>query len=337
MRGTNATSGLDRRLFLGLSMPLAAAAIAAPAVANAATAATTIDIEAELAAFRALADDTACLVEVGAPGPSFRAGHREDEPMFVGSAIKVFILTEYLRRMEKGELDESAQLTVDDAVRSLSSPVLLHMSGTMPARSILEAMITHSDNTATDIAMATVGVERVRALIAEAKLSSVAIPASTRRMFSYIAGAPEGVDEGWAGMQKMDAGELFGPARSAVGGAETMMASASDFVSFYRRALEGDFFETDAALTEFRRITGMADALARALPPGIAGYAKGGSIDWLDFHALALPGQMVVCGVPVTFSFSVNWTGPQEDVPKMMGATGGAIAALLGKIATALA
>ena len=68
-------------------------------------------------------------------------------------------------------------------------------------------MITHSDNTATDAAMAAVGAPRVRALIGEAGLAATQIPDSTRRLFSYIAGAPEGVDLGWEGIQRMSAGE----------------------------------------------------------------------------------------------------------------------------------
>ena len=58
-------------------------------------------------------------------------------------------------------------------------------------------MIAHSDNTATDIALAKVGPAKVRALIAEAGLTATQIPDSTRRLFSYIAGAPEG--RTWAG------------------------------------------------------------------------------------------------------------------------------------------
>lgn len=44
-------------------------------------------------------------------------------------------------------------------------------------------------------------------------------------------------------------------------------------------------------------------------------YAKDGSIDWEGFHCLGLPSQMVVGSVPVTFCFTVNWTGPNDGTP----------------------
>ena len=103
-------------------------------------------------------------------------------------------------RGRAGRLTEDQQVKVDDAVRSLSSSVFLNLTGTTQARSALEAMIAHSDNTATDITLAAAGPAQVRALIAEAGLKQTQIPELTRRLFSYIAGAPEGVDLGWDGV-----------------------------------------------------------------------------------------------------------------------------------------
>ena len=76
------------------------------------------------------------------------------------------------------------------------SPVFLNLSGTTQARSVLEAMVAHSDNTATDVALGKVGVGNVRALILNAGLNQTSIPESTRRLFSYIAGAAPGSDLG---------------------------------------------------------------------------------------------------------------------------------------------
>ncbi|MEJ1975188.1 MAG: hypothetical protein WDN49_03125 [Acetobacteraceae bacterium] len=53
----------------------------------------------------------------------------------------------------------------------------------------------------------------------------------------------------------------------------------------------------------------MADAIARVVPPGVAAYAKGGSIDWQDSHALCFAGQMMLGRDPVTICATVNWTG----------------------------
>ena len=48
-----------------------------------------------------------------------------------------------------------------------------HLSGTASACTVLEAMIAHSDNTATDAAMRRVGVDNVRAFLLKAKLTTL--------------------------------------------------------------------------------------------------------------------------------------------------------------------
>ena len=109
-----------------------------------------------------------------------------DQTMFVGSAVKTFILAEYLR----SDLSETAVMNIDDSVRSISSPVFgdqtyggaprpdQELDGDTLARSALEAMITHSDNTATDAVLAAVGADNVRELISDLGLTSVKIPES---------------------------------------------------------------------------------------------------------------------------------------------------------------
>ncbi len=230
---------------------------------------------------------------------------------FVASAIKTFILAQYLRDVESGLLSEDAQLPVNDTVRASGSPVFEHLTGTTPARSILEAMITHSDNTATDIALLHVGPDRVRSFIAAQDLRATLIPDSTRRFFSYNAGAPLGVDIGWAGVKAvLDAGRSPWTPRPALNGQVTLAGSADDFVSYYKRALAGRLFAKPATLAEFKRIN-LANAF---FPDDTVGYGKGGSGDWFnnfpdigDFHALSYAGQMVVNATPVTFCFVVNW------------------------------
>jgi beta-lactamase class A len=106
--------------------------------------------------------------------------HDPGARLFIGSAFKTFVLAQFLREMEAGRLSEDTQSTIDGAVRSPVSPVFQNLSGTTTACSVLEAMITHSDNIATDIALAAVGPAQVRALIAEAALGNTQIPESTR-------------------------------------------------------------------------------------------------------------------------------------------------------------
>ena len=266
----------------------------------------------------ALLPAASCLVVADHPGKPWQASHQPATRLFIGSAVKTFILAQYLRDVEAGRLAEDTQVTIDDQVRSLSSPVFLKLTGTTPAVSVLEAMIAHSDNTATDVAMAAVGADRVRGLIAQAGLKQTQIPDSTRRLFSYLAGAPEGTDVGWPGVQRLaeaSPGSVApGAARPALNDRATMASTAEDMVNWYRQALTGTFFQKPGTLVEFKRIQAMADALVHVVPPDTVAYGKGGSIDWQGFHCFCLPGQMIVGKVPVTFCFTINWTGPADGV-----------------------
>ncbi|MEM5273647.1 serine hydrolase [Cupriavidus taiwanensis] len=302
------------------TLKLAATSLALPAIAacgGSAEAAAPPQVEAAIARFAALAPATSsCLVraEPGADGAgAWSAGYQPDRQLFVGSAIKTFILAQFLRDAEagRGGLSESLSCEVSDAFRSPGSPVFLGLTGKTPYRSALEAMITHSDNTATDIALAAVGPARVRALIAEAGLAQTRIPDSTRKLFSYLAGAEAGVDLGWDGMARMNNGEDLGltSRTDVINDKQAMLSTATEMVSWYRQALAGRFFTQPATLTEFRRIQAMADAIWMAVPAGAQGFGKGGSIDWESFHCLCFAGQMLAGPVPVTFCLTLNWNG----------------------------
>lgn len=321
---------IDRRGFaaLGVSM-LAAPAIAAPASRPAA-------IREAMAAYARLPATASGLV-VAQSGPSlWEVGHRPEAPLFVGSATKTFMLAETLRQVEAGTLSEDRQQPIDDSVRSLISPVFAHLSGTTPLRSVLEAMIAHSDNTATDAVLAVCGAAKVRALIAKAGLRHTQIPDSTRQFFSYLAGAPRGTDRGWAGMKELMAGKSFGPPRAPLNQADTMASSARDLVTWYRHALAGAYFTRAETLTEYKRILSMGDAIPQVVPPGLAAYAKGGSINWNDFHCFAVAGQMVVGAATASFCFTINWTGKDDGVAPMFAAYRRAVADVLAAARSAL-
>lgn len=314
---------MDRRHFLGMAGASVAAGVAA-SQARARSGGGNVDvsrIEAALAGFRDLPGRTSYQFKVPQPGRPWIAGHRPQAALFVGSAVKSFINVKFLQDVEAGRLSEQTSYAIDNDIRSLSSPLFLDLTGTTPARFVLEAMISCSDNTATDVALKAVGVHRVRAFLSNAGLGSARIPGSTRLLFSYLAGAPFGVDKGWAGMEEIMAGKLFGKARSPMNNRETMKCSAADFVTFFERALERRYFRKSETLTEFKRIQSMADAISRLVPPDIAAYAKGGSIEWEGFNALCVPGQMIVGGtLPVTFCFTVNWDGPPQTIPVVQAA-----------------
>ncbi len=303
---------IRRRQFLVLAGAAASAAALAPTRADAAPA-DSGGIPGLLDDFLALPGNKSAQLDVDAVTDPWRVTHDPDAPLFCGSAFKTFVLATYLKEVEAGRLSETEQLTVDDNIRSVGGGVFEHLTGTTAARNILEAMIAHSDNTATDVALARVGPDKVRAFITEAGLHQARIPDSTRRFFSYIAGYPVGVDMGWKGLQEMQAEKSTGTPRAPVNGEETMVCPASEFVSYYKRALAGDFFAKKDTLAEFKRIQAMADAIALVVPQDTVGYGKGGSIDWNGFHCLAVAGQMIVAATPVTFGLTLNWTDSDGD------------------------
>lgn len=281
-----------------------------PTCANAADADPPEALQQAVRQFGMLSAQASCLLRRDGDGATWQAGLAPEMPLFVGSAVKTFILAQCLRDVEAGSLSEDAYWKVDDTVRSPSSPVLLDLTGSTPARHVLEAMISHSDNTATDIVLSHVGPAAVRALIASAGLRQTRIPDSTRRMISYFAGAPPGEDLGWAGMQRLDSGWTPGPMRLAINDEQAMISTAAELVDWYRRALRGAFFTKAATLVEFKRIQAMSSAISQAFPQDLQGYAKGGNIDWGDFHCLCFAGQMITGRAQISFCFTVNWTAP---------------------------
>ena len=310
---------VDRRAFLSWT-GAAGAALAAPTVVTSGeqAASNTSAIERALRGFDKLPGDVSYMLRVGSPGTPWETSRNPATPLFVGSAIKTFILARFLKDVEIGRLDETAQFAVNNAIRSVSSPVFLNLTGKTAGKSVLEAMITHSDNTATDIALKATGADRVRSLVANAGLTSVKIPTSTRMLFSYLAGAAYGVDVGWRGALQIVDGHFFGKPRSPMNDRETMKCSAADFVTYYEKILAGELIHAPQMLTEFRRISSMADALWSVVPENTPAYGKGGSIEWENFNCFSLPGQMRLGGsVPVTFSFCVNWMGKPNTIPRV--------------------
>lgn len=271
------------------------------------------------------------------------AGVQPDQTMFVGSAVKTFMLAEYLR----SDLSEMAVMNIDDSIRSISSTVFgdqtlggqpqpdLKLDGETLARSVLEAMISHSDNTATDAVLAAVGADNVRDLIDDVGLSSVSIPDSTRRLFTYLASGQD-VDVSWETLKQY----VNNPPDSqhAINDVQSMLASASDMVRWYETALLDPSFFSAADLAKFKRISSMADALHVVVPENLASYGKGGSITWNDFSCISVSGQMLMPTVdpgrpwvPLTFSFNLNWG---SDDPAMFSEVAGIFAPAIKSILT---
>ena len=214
----------------------------------------------------------------------------------------------------------AAQLRLDDTVWSVDSQTFNppKLAGVVSERTTLEAMIMHSDNTATDMTLKHVGPDHVRSFIASAGLHSTAIPDSTRSFFGYLLGASDYKTFTWAALQKAGPDPIINPPLNDV---ETLASSADDLVGYYARALQGAFFKNPETLVEFRRILSLGDAIfLLPFPLGTQTFCKGGSIDVPGFHCLCVPGGMFFNKRWVYFAFTINWTAEAVTDPVTVAA-----------------
>jgi beta-lactamase class A len=254
--------------------------------------------------------------------PEFLVASNSTKQMFVGSAIKTFILCETLRQADTPKVVQTLktqQLSLDASVWSLDSATFNppNLIGKVSQRTALEAMIMHSDNTGTDMCLKYAGPDKVRAFIASAGLKSTMIPESTRVFFGYLLGAKDYKNFTWEQIGAAANQSMVNPPMNQV---QTLASSADDFVSYYSRALQGEFFQNKETLKEFRRILSLGDAIWLVpLPLGVSSFVKGGSIDVAGFHALCVPGAMLFDNRWVYFCLTLNWRAAAETDPATVG------------------
>jgi beta-lactamase class A len=273
-----------------------------------------------LALFNALPGDKAVkiLAPAAAGKPEFRVEMNTAKRMFVGSAIKTFILAETLRQADSPNIVRaltSQKLMLDASVWSVDSATFNppNLIGSVSVRTALEAMIMHSDNTGTDMSLKHAGPDNVRSFIASAGLRSTEIPESTRVFFAYLLGAKNYKTFTWDELAAASGGTVNSPMNRV----ETLASSADDFISYYSRALQGEFFKNKETTAEFRRILSLGDAIWLVpLPLGGTAFCKGGSIDVPGYHALCAPGGMLFGDRWVYFAFIHNWYAKEVTDPK---------------------
>jgi beta-lactamase class A len=311
----------SRRFFMGTGAVLSAA----PVLASTPAAAVNINAEQVMSLLRSLPGRSSIRIWSPATGakPALEIAVNAGTRMFVGSAIKTFVLGESLRQVDSPSVVKTlteTQLTLDASVWSVDSVTFNppNLTGTVSQRTALEAMIMHSDNTATDMSIKHAGADNVRAFIASAKLRQTAVPDSTRSFFGYLLGVPDFKSFSWAQLQAATSAPIVNPPLNDV---ETLASSADDFISFYSRALQGGFFQHRQTLNEFRRILSLGDAIwLLPLPLGVSAFVKGGSIDVSGFHCVCVPGGMFFNNRWVYFAMTINWDAKAETDPKTVEA-----------------
>lgn len=256
--------------------------------------------------------------------PEFLASLNPRLPLFCGSAFKAFVLCEALRQSDAPDVTRqlaTTQLALNDTVWTVSSPVFNtpNLAGQVSERTTLEAMISHSDNTGTDMALKLVGADKVRNFIANIGLKDSLIPDTTRAFFGYIFGAPNWRTLTWEELLSLLATDQ--PlAHPVINDVQTMVSTPDDFVSFYARALQGQFFTHAETLREFRAILSLANAIPHVVPLGVSAFMKGGSIDANPSHALCLAGGLFVPDRWVYCAIMLNWDKPVDIDPETVQA-----------------
>jgi beta-lactamase class A len=251
--------------------------------------------------------------------PGFTASSNANKMLFVASAIKSYLLCEAMRQADAPNIDDVLQdkrLILDSSVWSFGSPSFTpeDLSGTVSERTTMEAMITRSDNTATDMMFKVAAANNVRAFISSIGLTKTLVPDSTRAFAAYVFGAPNYLTINWDELKEVVKGKQVHPFLNDV---ETLASSADDFVSYYSRALQGEFFQHPATLTEFRRILTLCDFIYLIpVPLGVSAYAKSGNADTPGFHARSFAGGMFFGDRWAYFAFIINWDAASPEDPQ---------------------
>ena len=142
-----------KKFFLALTLAVIVASTCAAQIFE--------DVDAKVA--RYLNDGTEYAVYLAFPTKSAEPFIYNSKPMRSASMIKVFILATVMDKANRGELDIDEILTLNDGDKVGGAGILSgYASGTqLSLREVLELMITHSDNTATNIVIDRVGMDTI--------------------------------------------------------------------------------------------------------------------------------------------------------------------------------
>ena len=271
-------------------------------------------------------------VKIWAPatkdGPEVLVQLNAGQRMFVASTMKSFILCERLRQLDSPTIEQRIaehELALDKRVWSPGSEIFNppDLSGLVSERTAMEAMVVHSDNTATDMVLKSAGVDAVRKFIASIGLKQTMIADSTRIFAAYLIGAPNYKTITWDELIRIPPGPLAHPFLNNV---ETLASSPDDLVSFLSRALQGHFFSHRETLFQFRRILSLGDINHLVpFPLGLSVFGKAGYADVEGAHARSIAGAVYFPNRWVYFSMMLNWDAEEADDPETVKAFYGAI------------
>ena len=281
--------------------------------------------------FRDLPDRKA--FKIGAPatqnGPEILVHLNAGQRMFMASTMKSVILCERLRQLDSPTVEQTIadhEVALDASVWSPGSVIFNppDLSGFVSERTAMEAMVVHSDNTATDMVLKAAGADAVRSFIASIGLKKTMIPDSTRIFAAYLFGLPDYMTATWDELINFPPPPSL--AHPFLNDVETFASSPNDLVSFFSRALQGRFFSHRQTLVQFRRILSLGDINHLVpFPLGLSVFGKAGYADTSNYHARSIAGAVYFPNRWIYFSFVLNWDAAEATDPETVDAFYGAI------------
>jgi beta-lactamase class A len=181
-----------------------------------------------------------------------RFAHRGDRRFRAASTVKIPVMVEFLRQVERGEQSLTQPYTLRDEDRTPGSGVLLHLhAGTeLTIEDLLYLMISISDNTATNLLIERVGMDNVNRTMRDLRMGQ-----STLGRLMKGRRAIEGEEENWATPDEY---------------ASLMEAILT------RQAAQPSSCDAMLAMLEKQHCT---NRISRYLPPGTRWGSKTGQID----------------------------------------------------------
>lgn len=296
--------GSSRGAFLGMSVAGATALAAGTGIARADSG----DAKRAVAALIGALPGTKAASIVTDDG-SFSFALNPKKRLVIASTFKAFVAVAALQAVEDGHASLDQMLSLDSSAYVPGSTAFTpELRGKVPLRVAIQEMIAYSDNAATDMVMALVGVERVRALIASAHLTSVQIPDSIRAFFSYVGGYPQGTLATYEELYSLAPPPKNLHPRPPANEVVTIKSDMLDLSSFYRRAMAGEFFKKPETLVELRTALGCGKLIELSAPEGSQTFTKAGSFENDGANGLVVAGAMQTLNAWVYYAIGTNWT-----------------------------
>ena len=221
--------------------------------------------------------------------------HNADAAFFTASTLKVPLLLELFRQIDRGRIDLSRRVEFTDAMRVSGSGVLKELeAGLRPTvRDLAMLMIIISDNAATDFLYEMVGRDNLSATIRELGLTRTRIPMSTRELLYSIVGLdPRNPSHTDAMVSERMRRQEFDLDADALDEKKSDVASPDDMCELLERVHSGDVLSPSSRETFFDILKRqqLKTIIPPLLPPGTAVANKTGG-----YHS-------VRCDVGVVYS-----------------------------------